>query len=298
MNTQNIIEDIGRRYTQYSLSDSDTMLYYRTMDYLQFLKSFDVVNSIIKEVKKQYPYTESDFKNENSSCKSPHEIMKAVGNSRESYVSFLLHYFEWTFKNENINRSQLYDDAKWICSNNRDYDKKERVRLFQQNTIYPIATYIIDKLREGKLLCDVLEQFSNRAIRFKCLQGVEDEREIQNRIALYLYDNGNESHREENSGNGNPDFLISDKKGKFVVEIKYVKANPRKGKKAFEKWTSQLKYYMSQYSSYQGVLYIVSEANCRYEWKNAPANMTVMNVYIGDLKPSEKTKPKVYKIDI
>lgn len=298
MNTKSIIEDIERRYTQYSLSDSDTMLYYRTRDYIDFLNSFDVVNSIIEEIKRLHPFTERVLMDEKFGRKSPRDVMRSVGDSRESYVAFLLHYFEWTFRKEHFNEPELYKDAKWICAKDPDYSKKELIRLFQQNTVYPIATYIVDRLRKGQLLCNVLEQFSIRAMRFNILQGVKNEREVQNKIALYLYDNGNENHREENSGNGNPDFLISDINGRFVVEVKFVKANSRKGIKDLERWTSQLRNYMNKYSSYQGVLYVVSEKNCKFEWKYAPSNMSIMNVYIGKLKPNEMTKPQVYEIEI
>lgn len=298
MNTKSIIEDIERRYTQYSLSDSDTMLYYRTRDYLEFLKSFYVVNLIIDDIKRQHPFTESILTDEKFGRKLPRDVMRSVGENRESYVAFLLHYFEWTFRKEYFNELELYNDAKWICAKDTEYSKKEKIRLFQENTVYPIVTYIVDRLRKGQLLCNVLEQFSIRAMRFNILQGVKNEREVQNQIALYLYDNGNENHREENSGNGNPDFLISDINGRFVVEVKYVKANSKKGIKDLEKWTSQLINYMNKYSSYQGVLYVVSEKNCKFEWKGAPSNMSIMNVYIGKLKPSEMTKPQVYEIEI
>lgn len=301
MNIKNIIDDIERRYAQYSLSDSDTMLYYRTRDFIEFIKSFDIVKIILEDVKQQYPFTESVIINEQRfgrEYKSPRCIMNAVGKSRESYVSFLLQYFEWIFCKQDFNTTTLYDDANWICSAKKEYNNKERIRLFQQNTIFPITTYVVDRLRKGQLLCNVLEQYSIRAMRFNCLQGVKNEREIQNKIALYLYDNGNENHREDNSGNGNPDFLISDVNGQFVVEVKYVRANSRKGIKDLENWTSQLINYMNNYSSYQGVLYIVSEKNCKFEWKSAPANMSIMNVYIGGLKPNAMSKPHVYEIEV
>lgn len=299
MNIKNIIDDIERRYAQYSLSDSDTMLYYRTRDYMEFLRSFDLVNSIMAEIMQQFPFTENVMNDGNiGDRRSPNEIMQSVGTSRESYVSFLLHFFDWAFQNKKFNTTAFYDKAYWICSNNKEYTPKERIRLFQQNTIFPITTYAVDRLRKGQLLCNVLEQYSNRAMRFNCLKGVKKEHDIQNKIALYLYDNGNENHREENSGNGNPDFLISDINGRFVVEVKYVRANSRMGIKNLEKWTSQLRNYMNKYSSYQGVLYIVSEKNCEFAWKGAPANMSIMNVYIGELKPNAKGKPYVYEIEV
>lgn len=299
MNTKIIVEDIERRYIQYSMSNSDTMLYYRTRDYVEFLKSYDVVNIIIEEVKRNYPFTDRILIDEqNGDFKLPDEVMRSVGSNRESYVSFILHYLEWTFQKEHFDTLRLYDDAYWTFSSDKDYPQKERIRLFQQDIIYPLTTYIIDRLRKGLFVCNVLEQFSTRAIRYKCLQRIKNERDVQDQIALYLYDNGNENHREENSGNGNPDFLISDKKELFVVEIKYVKAKSRKGKKDFENWTSQLKSYMARYSSHHGVLYILTEKNCEFVWKNPPGNMSIMNVYIGEKKPYEIGKPLRIEIDL
>lgn len=299
MNTKIIIEDIERRYMQYSRSNSDTMLYYRTRDYVKFLKSYDVVTNIIEEVKRDYPFTDKIlFDNQSGDFKLPDEVMRSVGDNRESYVSFVLHYLEWTFQKENFDTLRLYDDAYWTCSSKKDYSRKERIQLFQQDIVSPLTTYIIDRLRKGLFICSVLEHFSIRAIRFKCLQGVKNERDVQDQIALYLYDNGNENHREENSGNGNPDFLISDEEELFVVEIKYVKAKSKKRRKDFENWTSQLKSYMSRYSSYHGVLYIVTEDNCEYVWKNSPCNMSIMTVYIGEKKPYEIGKPFRIEIDV
>lgn len=299
MNTKIIIEEIERRYMQYSMSNSDTMLYYRTRDFFEFLKSHDVVNFIIEEVKRHHPFTEKILIDERiGDFKLPDEVMRSVGNSRESYVSFVLHYLEWTYKKEHNDTLKLYDNAYWTCSNNKDYQKKDRIRLFQQDVIYPLSTYITDRLRKGLFICNVLEKFSVRAMRFKCLQGVKSERDVQDRIALFLYDNGNENHREENSGNGNPDFLISDKKELFVVEVKYLRANSKKGKKDFEEWTSQLKSYMARYSSHHGVLYIVTEKNWEFAWKNSPCNMSIMNVYIGEKKPHEVGDPLRIEINM
>lgn len=298
MNTNIIIENIERRYMQYSTSDSDTMLYYRTRDYIKYLYSYGVVRFIMEEVKQQNPFTESILLDKDGHYKMPDDIMRSVGNSRESYVSFLLHYLEWTYQNEHFDTLQLYDDAYWTCSDTKEYSLKDRIRLFQQDVIYPITTYIIDRLREGLCVCYVLKQFSIRAQRFNTLQGVKNERDIQDKIALFLYDNGNENHREENSGNAYPDFLISDKKLQFVVEVKYVKAKYPKGKHDLEKWTAQLKSYMDRYAYHHGVLYIVSEQYCEYIWKNCPQNMSIMNVYIGPQKPNDIGKAKQIEVDV
>ena len=112
MNTNIIIEDIERRYMQYSMSNSDTMLYYRTRDFVEFLKSYDVVNKIIEDIKLQTPFTENIMIDKrHGDRKLPDDIMRSVGNSRDAYVSFLLHYLEWTFSKKQFDTLRLYDDT-------------------------------------------------------------------------------------------------------------------------------------------------------------------------------------------
>ena len=287
MTHKNIIEEIERRYAHYILSDSDTMLYYRTRDFLNYMQSYEIVREIIRELTQKHPYKEGVLKDEKGYYKLPDQLMASIANGREEYVSFVIHFLSWIFEEHNHDTTKFYDDAWWTCPNNRDYTKKERIRLFQQDVILPIVTYVVDRLRQGLYISKALERFAVRAMRFKCLSGVKNEREVQDRIAMYLFDIGRENHREENSGNGNPDFLISDEDGLFVVEVKFINNNSRKGVKAFAKWTSQLRDYMEKYSSHQGILFIVTRQHIEFVWKDTPQNMSIMNVYIGDKNPSE-----------
>lgn len=296
MTNKNIIENIERRHTQYMLSDSDTMLYYRTRDFMNYLCSHEIVKHIFSELTNTYQYKESVLKNENGMYKLPHELMASVCNSREEYISFALFFLRSLFENDNYKGTELFDEAWWICSNNREYTKKERIRLFQQDVIAPIVNYVVDKLRQELYISTALEKFAVRAMRFGSLKDVKNEREVQDRIAMYLYDNGRENHREENSGNGNPDFLISDDDGLFVVEVKFVNTKSRKSDKDLERWTLQLKDYMTKYSSHQGILYIVTRQHIEFAWKETTPNMRIMNVYIGNIKPSELTMPKRVEI--
>lgn len=296
MTNKNIIEDIERRHAQYILSDSDTILFYRTRDFMNYLRSHEIVRHIFGELTNTYQYKESVLKNEDGMHKLPHELMASVGNSREEYVSFALQFLQSLFENDNNDTTELFDEAWWTCSNNREYTKKERIRLFQQDVITPIVNYVVAKLRQGLYISTALEKFAVRAMRYGSLKDVKNEREVQDRIAMYLYDNGRENHREENSGNGNPDFLISDEDGLFVVEVKYIKENSRIGITDLESWTSQLKDYMAKYSSHCGILYIVNRQRIEFAWKDSPQNMSIMNVYIDGKNPSELRKAKRIEI--
>lgn len=292
MINKNIIEDIERRHAQYILSDSDTILYYRTRDFMNYLRSHEIVRHIFDELTNTYQYKESVLKDENGMHKLPYELMASVGNSREEYISFVLHFLGSLFENDNYKGTELFDEAWWICSNDREYTKKERIRLFQQDVIAPIVNYVVDKLRQGLYVSTALEKFAVRAMRYGSLKDVKTEREIQDQIAMFLYDNGRESHREENSGNGNPDFLISDEDGLFVVEVKYIKEDSRIGVTDLKSWTSQLKDYMVKYSSHCGILYIVNRQRIEFAWKDSPHNMSIMNVYIDGKNPSKLRKIK------
>ena len=56
-----IIKEIEHRYAQYSMSDSDTMLYFNTREFLNYLKSNSVVNQIINKLCQKYPFPDEEF---------------------------------------------------------------------------------------------------------------------------------------------------------------------------------------------------------------------------------------------
>ena len=296
MINNNIIKEIECRFAEFAISVSDTMLYYRTRDFLTYMQSYEIVKEIMCELTQNFPYKIDVLKDNQGMYKLPDDLMASVANSREEYVSFVIHFLRWTFEEQNYDTTKLYDDTWWTCSSDEDYTKKEKIRLFQQDVVAPIVTYVVDRLRQGLYIGTILDRFAVRAMRYKCLNDVKNECEVQDRIAMYLFDNGRENHREENSGNGNPDFLISDEEGLFVVEVKYINNNSRIGTKTFAKWTAQLKDYMDKYSSHQGILYIVSRQHIEFAWKDKSQNMSIINVYIGDKAPSELGERKRIEI--
>lgn len=98
--------------------------------------------------------------------KLPHELMASVGNCREEYVSFALFFLQSLFEKDNNDTTGIFDEAWWTCSNNREYTKKERIRLFQQDVITPIVNYVVAKLRQGLYINTALEKFAVRAMRY------------------------------------------------------------------------------------------------------------------------------------
>lgn len=288
MYTKQIIKDIEMYFSRYCESTSDTMLYYTTKHLLDFLNSFKIVKAIFAKLRNKYPYSKATFE----SGQEGYNMIKHVALDKEQYVSFVLHFLEYSYTTNSI--EEFYDEAAWTCSDSNEYDKKERIKLFKIDVVKPLCDYVIDELRKKVSLLYVLEGFKNRTMRFETPYPVRySERDAQNKLALYLYDNDYLVHREDDLSNGKPDFLISDEeRNPYVVEVKYVKVK-RFSSKKLKTYTSQLRDYMNKLDSYVGVLCIFTTQDYEFIWHNKPADMEIVTIYVGKLKPSERNTKNI-----
>lgn len=282
MYTRQIIKDIETYYSRYSESTSDQMLYYTTKHLIIFLYSFDIVNVILSNLKKEYSYEDSKIKEYEEM--TGFEIIKHVAKDKKQYISYILHYLEYTFDSNQI--VDFYNDASWICYNNSDYNIKERIMLFKTDVIKPLCDYVIDELRKHVSLLYVLNKFKNRTMRFETPYPSEyNEWNIQNKLALYMFDNGYDVQRENDISNGKPDFLFSDEENNsYVIEVKYVKNK----KHDFKSYISQLMDYMNKLESHIGVLYIFTTMDYDFKWTDKPNHIEIITIYVGNKKPNER----------
>lgn len=282
MYTRQIIKDIETYYSRYSESTSDQMLYYTTKHLIIFLYSFDIVNVILSNLKKEYSYEDSKIKEYEEM--TGFEIIKHVAKDKKQYISYILHYLEYTFDSNQI--VDFYNDASWICYNNSDYNIKERIMLFKTDVIKPLCDYVIDELRKHVSLLYVLNKFKNRTMRFETPYPSEyNEWNIQNKLALYMFDNGYDVQRENDISNGKPDFLFSDEENNsYVIEVKYVKNK----KHDFKSYISQLMDYMNKLESHIGVLCIFTTMNYDFKWTDKPNHIEIITIYVGNKKPNER----------
>lgn len=285
MYLRQIIKDIEIYFSRYCESTSDTMLYYTTKHLLDFLNSFDIVKVILINLKNEYPYDKNAFEQSQNGF----EIIKHVAQCKKQYVSFVLHFLEYSYTTDSI--EDFYDEASWICLSNKEYDKKERIKLFKIDVVKPLCDYVTDELGKNVSLLYVLDRFKNRTMRFESPY-LEDyaERDVQNKLALYLFDSGYIVHREENISNGQPDFLFSDEdKNSYIIEVKYI--TNKVSNKNLKAYTSQLRDYVSKLNSRIGVLCIFTTQDYEFTWLNKPYNLEILTIYVGELNPSErKTK--------
>ena len=264
------------------------MLYYTTKYLLDFLNSFDIVKVVLANLKNKYPYSKAFLENRQEGF----SVINNVAQDKIKYVSYVLHFLEYSYTADSID--EFYDEASWICSNNKDYDKKERIKLFKIDVVKPLCDYVIDELRKNVSLLYVLDRFKNRTMRFETPYPAKySERNIQNNLALYLFDSGYLVHREDELSNGKPDFLLSDEESTpYVIEVKYVKAK-RCSSEMLKKYTSQLRDYMNKLDSYIGVLCIFTTQDYEFIWHNKPNDMEIITVYVGELKPSERNTKNI-----
>lgn len=289
MYAKRVIKDIETYFSRYCESSSNQMLYYSTKHLLDFLCSFDMVRTILSDLKKKYPYDLKTLKRHQET--GGPIIIKEVGLNRTQYVSYVLHFLEYSYSQTGI--IKFYDEVPWICYSDKDYNIKERIQLFKTEVVKPLCDYIIDELRKYVSLIDVIERYKNRTMRFESpYPEYFHERKVQDKLALYLYDRGYLVHREEDLTNGKPDFLFSDDEGTpFVIEVKYVKEKVCPS--SFNSYTSQLRDYVNKLESHVGVLCIFTTSDHEYLWENAPDNMKLITIYVGGKKPSERNTQNI-----
>lgn len=292
MYTKRVINDIETYYSRYCESISDQMLYYSTMHFVSYLYSYSIVKDILLNLKKECPYNKETIEDYNKL--DGFDVIKRVAQDKKCYISYVLHYLDYSFASNSI--VDFYDDAAWICYIKKDYSLKERIMLFKTDVIKPLCDYVIDELRKNVSLLYVLDTFKNRTMRFESPYPEDyEERDVQNKLALYLFDSGYIVHREENISNGQPDFLFSDEdKNSYIIEVKYI--TNKVSNKNLKAYTSQLKDYVSKLKSHIGVLCIFTTQDYEFTWLNKPHNLEILTIYVGRLNPSERNT-KIISLD-
>ena len=262
------------------------------MHFVSYLYSYSIVKDILLNLKKECPYNKETIEDYNKL--DGFDVIKRVAQDKKCYISYVLHYLDYSFASNSI--VNFYDDAAWICYVKKDYSLKERIKLFKTDVIKPLCDYVIDELRKNVSLLYVLDRFKNRTMRFESPYPKRySERDVQNKLALYLFDSGYIVHREENISNGQPDFLFSDEdKNSYIIEVKYI--TNKASNKNLKAYTSQLRDYVSKLNSHIGVLCIFTTQDYEFTWLNKPYNLEILTIYVGELNPSERNT-KIISLD-
>ena len=170
--------------------------------------------------------------------------------------------------------------------------------LYKTDYVRPIVNYVIDNLKSESLILNNLNRYKNRVERFRTISYCEGltERQLQNDLALYLFDNDVEFSKEDDTCNGRLDFKLSDdsvhygsvlncNNKPYIIEIKLLE---KVSHTLLHKSINQLRAYMGQIPSY-GCLVIFTPEKIEDQITDLEnQGITIIPIYIGNLPPSSR----------
>lgn len=128
------------------------------------------------------------------------------------YVSYCYQYYKFLRNRQRMRGNFLNPYYKEVIWTDKSISEEgDRIKLFKTDYVRPIVNYIIEHLKDESLILQCLRRYKSRVERFKTIQGENvSESKLQRDLALYLFDNGVEFSKEDDTCNGRLDFRISD----------------------------------------------------------------------------------------
>lgn len=297
MNKELIIRKVEELYEQYFEQDSEIMLNVNTDYLLDNLLSIPYCSEILDKLEKKYviPLEVIEERMEQSYLDYFEDM---TGHGQEYYIAYCLQWYK-NLRNHNGKISDPYCDATvWIDS--LESEKVNRFRLFKTDFIRPIINYITNSIRNESVILYTLNRYKERMEKYHpfCFTDDTDEKELQNDLALYLFDNNHEFYRELDNGTGELDFLIQGGTGKhygsvldcndkpLIVEIKYFKEKFQEH--IFKDAIVQLKAYMEVSPSYGCLIAYILDEN-KQDLRNFDIDgIDVIPIYVGKKSASKR----------
>lgn len=252
---ERIIQELENWYFQYANLGSNVLLNLNTDLLIDKIKSLPQCHQILNNLIHEYPLTEQEIK---SFVELGEIKLLFEKHSEQYYIAFCLQWY---------------------------YYQKEH----GASVIRPIVDFTISQIKEHNIIYYYLDRYKSRVERYT-YSALSDKKELdlQNDLALYLFDQGLSFYQEPNLWNGRPDFVIDlECNGKpFVIEIKRIK---KLTQGAIEVSLRQLRAYLNQLQlPAYGCLYIFTEdADYVNYSKNADEKLSIRCVYLGGKTPSQ-----------
>ena len=162
-----IIDYIERCYQSYLGRQSDVLFNSATDELFHSILDVPICKDIISHVKRTHPI-EVNLLKQNQETEY-FEYFTSITKSREYYISYCLHWYEYIQPEIERNPMQGYDEeCHWLHSNIRGTN--DTMLLFKTDFVRPILNYIINQLNEEVYLLYVLEGFKQRAERFRTIK--------------------------------------------------------------------------------------------------------------------------------
>ena len=211
---------------------------------------------------------------------------------QEYYIAYSLQLYQY-LRNHNGKISNPYCfETVWIDSFGSEHG--DRFQLFKTDFVRPIVDYIINSITNETIILYYLDRYKTRLERFKTFHFTDEthERDLQKDVALYLFDNSLEFHRELDLGNGKLDFLIEpDNKEHFgnvldcndkpfIVEVKYFKEKLQEHD--IKDAIRQLSAYMRVQNAYGCLMAYIKDANKKTLQNYEIERIEIIPIYVGN----------------
>lgn len=228
-------------------------------------------------------------------------LPEIIYKSKEYYLSYCLQayeYFRYIKRKDGHNNylEEYYSDMKIFSQGVSS--SGNRMQVFKTEFIWPLLSYIISNLNEEAHIIYTLERYKQRVEMFTKTELHENgklkkETDLQKELALFLFDQNLEFHKEIEVGNGRIDFQIKDRHDEhygcglscdekpYIVEIKRV---TKDNKNDFAKWKSQLNTYLYRLKG-KGYLLLYVDDDIEMELQEEE-NIKINYIYTGTKRPS------------
>lgn len=297
MNKELIIRKVEVFYKQYLEQDSEIMLNVNT-DYLfDNLLSIPYCNEILDKLEKKYVIPLEVI--EERMGKAYLDFLEDMTeHGQEYYIAYCLKLYKY-LRDHNGKISDPYCfETIWIESFKPEND--QRFRLFKTDFIRPIINYITNSIRNESVILYTLNRYKERMEKFHPFHFADDtdEKELQNDLALYLFDNNHEFYRELDNGTGELDFLIHEGTEKhygsvldcndkpLIVEVKYFKEKLQEHQ--FKDAIVQLKAYMEVSPAYGCLIAYILDENKQDLRNHEIDGIYVIPIYVGKKSASKR----------
>lgn len=297
MNIESIIDKIELAYSHYLQQGSEIMFTTFTDHFFDKLESIPTCRLILEGLVSEYKISQEVFEKR---IKTDYlHISDFFVNSEAYYVAYCYQYYIFLRNRQRTQGNILnpyYNEVRWT---DKSIDEEgDRMALYKTDYVRPIVNYVIDNLKSESLILNNLNRYKNRVERFRTISYCEGltERQLQNDLALYLFDNDVEFSKEDDTCNGRLDFKLSDdsvhygsvlncNNKPYIIEIKLLE---KVSHTLLHKSINQLRAYMGQIPSY-GCLEIFTPEKIEDQITDLEnQGITIIPIYIGNLPPSSR----------
>lgn len=307
MNNDLVVAKVELYYQQYFGQDSIILSNGFTDFFFDKLNSISLCTKMLKEIEE--PKIPDCIFRDRDEIEIDDFIWDILRKGEKYYVSYCYQYYCYLRKDKqerpDNSKEYYFNDVLWTANHNES--EIEQLQHFKKGFVRPIVDYLIENLTNESVIINTLERYKARIERFKTLSSWDitklHEKELQQDLALYLFDNNIVFSKEYDTCNGKLDFLLltsnndiqygsvlecNDKP--YIVEVKFFKRGADVIK--LRDSIKQLHVYMGQKPSY-GCLVVYTTDDTDFSLPLQIGDIKIISVYLGEKYPSERKHRKI-----